>query len=157
MNDSRSLLAHEEAVMTTVSSSITINQPVEKVFSMVADPANQKSLNPGVLDVKLTPPGPVAVGSLLHYTTEYAGKKYESAVQVSAYEPNKKWATKTTGTPKPMETVYSFEAAGAGTKLTISVELIPGSYPAPAEPTIKAQWQKTLDETSGRLKQMAEK
>jgi hypothetical protein len=110
----------------------------------------------GILDVKVTPPGPVAVGSLLHYTSEYAGKKYESAVQVSAYEPNKKWATKTT-TPKPMETVYAFEPAGGGTKLTISTELVPGSYPAMAEPTIKAQWQKTLDESCARIKKMVEK
>ena len=143
--------------MTTVSSSTTINQPVEKVFSLITDPANQKALQPGILDVKITPPGPVAVGSLLHYTTEYAGKKYESAVQISAYEPNKKWATKTTGTPKPVETVYAFEPAGAGSKLTISTELIPGSFPAPAEGAIKAQWQKTFDETCSRLKQMAEK
>src|SRR5689334_15709066 len=127
--------------MTSVSSSTTINQPVEKVFSFVSDIENQMKMQPGILAVKVTPPGPVAVGSLLHYTTEYAGKKYESAVQVSAYEPNKKWATKTT-TPKPVETVYSFEPAGAGTKMTISTELVPGSFPAAAEPTIKAQWQK---------------
>jgi uncharacterized protein YndB with AHSA1/START domain len=143
--------------MTSVSSSTTINQPVEKVFNFLTQVENQKNLQPGILDVKLTPPGPVAVGSLLHYTTEYAGKKYESAVQVSAYEPNKKWATKTTGVPKPVETVYVFEPAGSGTKLTISTELIPGSYPAMAEPTIKAQWQKTFDESCARIKQMVEK
>ena len=143
--------------MTTVLSSITINQPVEKVFSLIADPANQKALQPGILDVKITPPGPVAVGSLLHYTTEYAGKKYESAVQVSAYEPNKKWATKTTGTPKPMETVYAFEPAGAGTKVTVSTELIPGCFPAAAEGTMKAYWQKVFDDICRSLKQMAEK
>ena len=142
--------------MTTISSSITINQPVEKVFSLVADPANMKNMQAGILDVRVTPPGPVAVGSQLHTTSEYAGKKYESAVQVSAYEPNKKWATKTM-TQKPVEYTYAFEAAGAGTKLTISTELIPGSFPAPAEGAIKAQWQKTFDETCSRLKQMAEK
>ena len=142
--------------MTSVSSSTTINQPVEKVFSFVSDIESQMKMQPSVLAVKVTPPGPVAVGSLLHYTTEYAGKKYESAVQVSAYEPNKKWATKTT-TPKPMETVYAFEPAGSGTKLTISTELVPGSYPAMAEPTIKAQWQKTFDESCARIKQMVEK
>ena len=143
--------------MTTVSSSTTINQPVEKVFSLIADPANMKNMQAGILDVRVTPPGPVAVGSQLHTTSEYAGKKYESAVQVSAYEPNKKWATKTTGTPKPMETVYAFEPAGAGTKVTVSTELIPGSFPAAAEGTIKAQWQKTFDATCQGLKQMAEK
>jgi len=142
--------------MTTVSSSITINQPVEKVFSLVADPANMKNMQAGILDVRVTPPGPVAVGSQLHTTSEYAGKKYESAVQVSAYEPNKKWATKTM-TPKPIETVYAFEAAGGGTKLTVSTELVPGSFPAAAEGIMKTQWQTTLDGICKSLKQMAEK
>jgi carbon monoxide dehydrogenase subunit G len=143
--------------MTSVSSSTTINQPVEKVFSFVSDIESQMKMQPSILAVKVTPPGSVALGSLLHYTTEYAGKKYESAVQVSAYEPNKKWATKTTGVPKPMETMYVFEPAGSGTKVTVSTELVPGSYPAMAEPTIKAQWQKTFDETCAHLKQMLEK
>ena len=143
--------------MTSVSSSTTINQPVEKVFGFVSDIESQMKMQPSILAVKVTPPGPVALGSMLHYTSEYAGKKYESAVQVSAYEPNKKWATKTTGVPKPMETVYVFEPAGSGTKMTVSTELVPGSYPAAAEPTIKAQWQKTFDETCAHVKQMVEK
>jgi len=143
--------------MTSVSSSTTINQPVEKVFSFVSDIENQMKMQPGILAVKVTPPGAVALGSTLHYTTEYAGKKYESAVQVSGFEPNKKWATKTTGVPKPVETVYAFEPAGGGTKMTISTELVPGSFPAAAEPAIKAQWQKTFDESCVRIKQMLEK
>ena len=143
--------------MTSVSSSTTINKPVETVFNVVTQPEIMKAMAPGILDVKLTPPGPMAMGSMLHYTSEYAGKKYESATQVSAYEPNKKWAFKTTGVPKPMEQVYVFEPAGAGTKLTISVELIPGSYPAAAEPMQIANWQKILAETGAKIKQFAEK
>ena len=142
--------------MTTISSSTTINKPVETVFNFVTQPENTKTLTPSILEVKVTPPGPLAVGSLLHYTSEYAGKKYESAVQISAYEPNKKWATKTTGVPRPQETVYAFEPAGAGSKLTVSTELV-GGYPAVAEGTIKAQWQKTLDETCAKIKQLVEK
>src|SRR5258708_36592744 len=102
--------------MTSVSSSTTINQPVEKVFGFVSDIESQMKMQPSILAVKVTPPGPVAVGSLLHYTTEYAGKKYESAVQVSAYEPNKKWAPKTT-TPKPMETLHPSQPAVSGTQV----------------------------------------
>lgn len=143
--------------MTSVSSSTTINQPVEKVFNFLASADTPKAMQPSILEVKVTPPGPVALGSMFHYTSEYAGKKYESAVQVSAFEPNKKWATKTTGTPKPMETVYALEPAGSGTKLTISTELVPGSYPAMAEPTVKAQWQKTFNESCALIKQMVEK
>ena len=140
--------------MTSVSSSTTINQPVDKVFKTVID--NATVLPPGVLEMKVTPPGPLALGSMIHYTSEVMGRKYESAIQVSAFVPNQKYSTKTTGVPRPMETVHTFEPAGNGTKLTISVELV-GGYPAAAEGTVKAQWQKTLDTSTSQIKQQAEK
>jgi hypothetical protein len=139
--------------MTSVASSTTINQPVDKVFKTVIDNATVKP--PSVLEMKVTPPGPLALGSMIQYTTEVMGKKYETGVQVSAFVPNQKYSTKTTGV-RPMETVHTFEPAGNGTKLTISVELV-GGYPAAAEGTVKAQWQKTLDESTSKIKQMAEK
>jgi uncharacterized protein YndB with AHSA1/START domain len=142
--------------MTSVSSSTTINQPVDKVFNLVTSVDNHKAWQAGILEAKLTPPGPVAVGSIYHYTTEVMGRKYESQIQVSAYATNQKWSVKTTGVPRPMETVYLFEPAGNATKLTISVELV-GGYPAAAEGTVKQQWQKTLDEQTSRIKQQAEK
>ena len=142
--------------MTSVSYSTTINKPPEAVFNFVSQIDNQKNMSPSILEAKLTPPGPVALGSMFHYTTEVMGRKYESAVQVSAYEPGKKFALKTTGVPRPSETVYTFEPAGAGTKLTMSTELT-GGYPAAAEGTIKAQWAKSFEETCAKFKQILEK
>ena len=78
-------------------------------------------------------------------------------MQVSAFEQNKKWAVKTTGVPKPVETVYLFEDAGGTTKLTISMELPAGAYPAMAEGMIKQQMQKTLQEQGERIKQFVER
>jgi len=57
--------------------------------------------------------------------------------------------------PRPTETVYAMEPAGAGTKLTVSMELA-GGYPAAAEGTIKANAQKAMDDTCTKLKQMLE-
>jgi len=142
--------------MASVSSSTTINQPVDKVFAYVTTPDNHKAWQAGILDVKLTPPGAPALGSIYHYTTEVLGRKMETQIQISALEPNRKWATKTTGVPRPVETVYLFEAAGAATKLTISMELS-GGYPAAAEGMVKQQMQKALDEQGQRLKKALEK
>ncbi|MBI5877468.1 MAG: SRPBCC family protein [Chloroflexi bacterium] len=142
--------------MASVSSSATINQPVEKVFAYVTAADNHKAWQAGILDVKVTPPGTPAVGSIYHYTTEVMGRKMETQLQISALEANHKWAIKTTGVARPVETVYLFEAAGAGTKLTISMELS-GGYPAAAEGMIKQQMQKSLDEQGHRVKQMLEK
>lgn len=142
--------------MASVSSHVTINQPVEKVFGYVTGVENHKAWQAGILDAKLTPPGPVAVGSVYHYTTEVMGRRIETQLKVSALEPNKKWGIMTTGVPKPVETVYLFEGAGNTTQLTISMELS-GGYPAAAEGMIKKQMQKSLDDQGLRIKQTLEK
>jgi uncharacterized protein YndB with AHSA1/START domain len=142
--------------MASASSSITINQPVSKVFSYVTAVENHTAWQPGIQSAQLTPPGPVGVGSVYHYTTEVMGKRYETQIQVSAFEPNKKWATKTVGVPRPVETVYVFEEAGNATHLTISMDLT-GGYPAAAEGMVKAQMQKAFDEQALRIKNILEK
>jgi carbon monoxide dehydrogenase subunit G len=142
--------------MATVSSSVSINQPVGKVFAYVTSVENHKAWQPGILEAKVTPAGPIAVGSTYHYTTEVMGRKMETQMQVSAFEQNKKWAVKTTGVPRPVETVYLFEAVGNTTKVTISMDLT-GGYPAAAEAMVKQQMQKNLDDQGNRIKQMVEK
>jgi hypothetical protein len=140
--------------MAALTASVTINQPVEKLFSYITSVANHTAWQAGIKEAKLVPDGPVAVGSTYVYTTEVMGRKIETKMQVSAFEANRKWAVKTVGVPTSVETVYLFEAAGAATKLTISMDVPAGAYPAAAEGAIKAQMQKTLDEQGGRLKKL---
>jgi uncharacterized membrane protein len=147
---------NKEANMASVSSNITINQPVGKVFTYVTGVENHKAWQAGILEAKVTPDGPIAVGSTYHYTTQVMGRRMETQLQVSAYEQDKKWSVKTTGVPRPVETVYLFEGVGNTTKLTISMELT-GGYPAAAEAMVKQQMQKSLDEQGNRIKQMVEK
>ncbi|MGB8645996.1 MAG: SRPBCC family protein [Anaerolineae bacterium] len=142
--------------MATVSSSTTINRPVDQVFAYVIDVQNQKAWQTGIVDAKVTPAGPIGVGSVYHYTSEVMGRRVESQMQVSAFDANKKWSVKTTGVPKPVETVYLFEPAGNATKLTITMELA-GGYPAVAEGMIKQQMVKSLEDQGKRLKQIVEK
>jgi uncharacterized protein YndB with AHSA1/START domain len=139
--------------MASVSASVTINQPVEKVFSYVTDVANHKAWQAGILDAKITPEGPVGVGSVYQYTSEVMGHKMQTQLQVSEFEANRRWSITTTGVPTPVQTVYQFEPAGDGTSLTISMELS-GGYPPAAEPMVKAQMQKSMDEQAARIKQM---
>lgn len=139
--------------MATLSSSISINQPVDKVFTYVTAAENHKAWQAGIMEAKVTPAGPISVGSTYHYTSEVMGRRMETQLQVSVYEPNKKWAIKTVGIPNSVETVYAFEAAGNATKLTISMDVPAGAYPAAAEGMIKQQMQKSLEEQGSRIKQ----
>jgi len=134
---------------------VIINQPVEKVFNYVTAVENHKAWQAGILEATLTPPGPVAFGSIYTYTSNVMGRKFETKMMVSALEANKKWSVKTAGVPNPVETAYVFEGVGGATKLTVSMELS-GGFPAAAEAMVKQQMQKSMDEQAQRMKQNLE-
>ena len=141
--------------MTTASASITIFQPVDKVFDYMIDVGNHKAWQAGILEATVTPAGPIDVGSTYHYTTEVMGRRFETHLEVTAYEKNSKWSV-TTGVPQSFETAYLFEAVDNNMKLTISMEMT-GAYPAAAEEMVKQQTQKNFEEQCAKIKQMLEK
>lgn len=141
--------------MTTVSASISINQPVDKVFDYMIDVENHKAWQAGILNATVTPPGPIGVGSTYHYTTEVMGRQMETHLEVTACEKNQKWSVKTTGVPLSIEMDYLFEAVDNNTKLTISMELA-GGYPAAAEAMVKQQTQKNFEDQCNKIKQLLE-
>src|SRR5258707_15076450 len=142
--------------MASVSYSTIINKPVDKVFGYVTNVENHTAWQAGIQGAQLTPAGPVALGSVYHYTVEVMGRKIESQMEVSAFEPNQKWSVKTMGTPRPVETVYLFENMGDTTKLTISMDLT-GGYPAAAEAMVKQQMEKSLTDQGNTIKTFAER
>lgn len=137
--------------MATVSSTTLINQPVDKVFNYVVSVENHKAWQEGIQEATVTP-APLGVGSTYTYTSKVMGRTMQTQMQVSAFEPNRRWHVKTAG-PNSVETAYVFEPAGNGTKLTITMELS-GGFPAAAEGMIKQQMQKSLDEQGGRVKRL---
>jgi uncharacterized protein YndB with AHSA1/START domain len=139
----------------SVSSSTTINQPVEKVFDYVTNVANHPAWQAGIQNARISPEGPVNLGSVYTYTSEVMGRKMDTNLQVTQFEANKTWGISTTGMPNPVLTLYSFEDAGGTTKLTITMELS-GGFPAAAEGMIKAQTEKSVAEQTARIKQLAE-
>ena len=141
--------------MASAVATTQINQPVEKVFNYVTQVENHKAWQAGIVDARVSPAVPIALGSTYTYTSQVLGRSIETSLKVSQFEANKKWAIETTGVPKPVETVYLFEPAGSGTKLTISMELS-GAYPAMAEGAVKAAMQKSMEEQAARVKQMME-
>jgi hypothetical protein len=137
--------------MANVMYTVTIEQPVDRVFAYVTDVNNHLKWQQGILDAHISPAGPVSLGSVYCYTTEVMGRRLETQLRVSAFEPNKRWNVTTTGVPRPVETAYTFESDGSGTKLTISMELS-GGYPAAAEAMVKQQIQKSLEDQGNRIK-----
>jgi uncharacterized membrane protein len=142
----------KENKMPVVSQKVTINQPVQTVFDYLTNVANHTAWQAGIQSAAITPPGAPALGSIYSYVTDVMGTKYESKMEVSAFEPNRLWQVKVVGMPNAPITTYNFEEAGGATNMMISMELV-GGYPAAAEGAIVAQTQQSLAEQAARIKQ----
>ncbi len=110
--------------MAKIETSISIGQPVEKVFAFVTDVKNQKALNPAITDVVVN--GKMAVGT--HYTvkSKYGAREFNSENEVVVFEPNKSFAVKAIAAPPATDvtSTYTFEKDGSGTKVHLSMDAV---------------------------------
>lgn len=140
--------------MANVETSISIKQPVEKVFAYITDVQNQKAMNPNITEIKTS--GKMAVG--MHYTVKMSmgGRQFESENEIVALEPNKTFGIKTLAKPpaSPVTNTYTFEKDGAGTKLSLSMDAVvmPGT-----EGMVMPQLRAGLDTALAGFKKALEK
>ncbi len=114
--------------MPQVERSISINAPVERVFSFIADEPERMPdwWPPMELQERVTPP-PTDVGSVSRYVYNMMGVKIKGEHRVEEMSRNRRLVVKTTsGIDSKFD--FSFEPEGDGTRLTIKVEYsLPGS------------------------------
>ncbi len=140
--------------MANVETSISIKQPIEKVYAYITDVQNQKAMNPNITEIKTS--GKMAVG--MHYTVKMtmAGRQFESEHEIVALEPNKTFGIKTLAKPpaSPVTNTYSLEKEGAGTKLSLSMDAVvmPGT-----EGMVVPQLRAGLDTALAGFKKALEK
>jgi uncharacterized protein YndB with AHSA1/START domain len=107
--------------MPSAERTITINRPVEEVFTFVADGRNAKLWRPGVLDVDLVS----GSGEGARYSQGVrgpGGRRVAADYEITGYEPNRKIAFRATAGPVRPTGSFSFEAMGPATILTFQLD-----------------------------------
>jgi uncharacterized protein YndB with AHSA1/START domain len=145
----------KEQRMDTLTTTITINCPVDEIFNWLTDFANHKQWQPNLVEAEVTSPGPLGVGATYRYVSEVMGRRFPSTGEVTAYEPNRVWGQKSHDGPAPVETIYQFEPGESSTKLTVTMITVMGGFPS-AGSFVKGQLKKSLEEQNERLKQIME-
>ena len=135
--------------MAIIETSISIGQPVEKVFDYLTDVARQKDLNPMINEVVME--GKMAVGSRYTVKMTVAGRAFESVNEIVALEPNKTFGVKTLANPpaSPVTNTYTLTKDGSGTKLHLAMDAVvmPGT-----EGMVVPQLKAGLDTTLASMK-----
>ena len=142
--------------MIKIELSIVINRPVAEVFAFATNPANNTKWQEGLVESRLASSGPMGVGAQVVDVRKFLGRDMDSKLEVTAFEPNKKFAEKVVSGPLKFEITQTFESSGDGTKVSLIAQGEPGGFFKLAEGMVQKQLQTQLEGDSQRLKKALE-
>src|SRR5581483_4869825 len=106
--------------MAKIEFSIDVQRPVEEVFAYLTDPANLPEWQSGAVEGRPEGSGPPAVGSRFVEVRKFLGRKIESTLEVTEYEPNRRFAFRVVSGPVPFRVDHVLEPADGGTTIRVS-------------------------------------
>jgi uncharacterized protein YndB with AHSA1/START domain len=108
--------------------SIFVERPIEEVFAYLTDLERVPEWQTNVLFLQLQSPGGLRPGARLVELRKFLGRKVESVVEVTAYEPPHRYTIKVQSGPIPFEISNVFSESGGGTRIDAAVEGEPGRF-----------------------------
>lgn len=142
--------------MIEIRNSLRINRPVEDVFAFVTKVENLPKWAGPVTEARQTSEGPVGVGTTQIQVAQFLGRRAESSQEVTEYELNKKFSSKTTSGPLPIEVHYTFEPVDGGTRLQLEGNVEAGGFFRLAESVVGRMLQRQTDADAQTLKELLE-
>ncbi len=142
--------------MLKLDLSITINRPVEEVFAVLSNPENGPKWSSGSSEAKITSQGPIGVGTRYRSVRQALGRRIESETEITEYEPNRRYATKSISGPFPMESAVTFERVEGGTRVTGTLMGEPGGFFKLAEPLLVRTAKRQFEGDLANLKDLME-
>jgi uncharacterized protein YndB with AHSA1/START domain len=103
-----------------VLTEIVIDRPVAAVAEYAADPSNAPEWYANIGTVEWKTPPPATVGSRVAFVARFLGRRLEYTYEIVELVPAERLVMRTAQGPFPMETVYTWTPAGAGsTRMTL--------------------------------------
>ena len=134
---------------------IHINRPVEQVFTFLADTKNLRSWQSNLVENEQLTEEPLRVGSRFREVRRTGPRNSEIQAEMTVFEPNKRFATKTL--TKPQVTVsYTFDEENGGTRITYKFVMITSGFMRLLEPLIAGSMKKDTDSDFEKLKHLLE-
>ncbi len=135
---------------------LVINRPIEEVFAFISNPENLPRWRAGTLELARTSSEPLSVGSIFKGRFTFLGRPFDGNLEIIAHEPHRRYGTKLTEGPFPLEARYALVPAGSGTHLTLVIEGEPGGFFKLAEPLVVNLAKRSYEADLNNLKEMLE-
>ena len=135
----------------------TIQAPLEAVAAYAGDPSNAPEWYVNIDSVDWETPPPVAIGSRMVFVARFLGRRLAYTYEVVELVPNERLVMRTAQGPFPMETTYTWSAAGDGaTHMTLRNRGEPAGFSRVAAPMMAAAMRRANTKDLAALRRIME-
>jgi carbon monoxide dehydrogenase subunit G len=136
---------------------VDVARPVQEVFAYVTDLERLGEWQPNVVSVTKQTEGPMGQGTRLREVRRGPfGRNMEAIVEVSAYEPNRRFDLRVASGPLPIDGGHEFHETAAGTRIDFVAQGQPGGPLRLAEPLFARVLKRQFGGYYERLKAVLE-
>ena len=111
-----------------VRSEIVVDRPVATVAAFAADPDNAPRWYDNIESIEWRTSPPLQVGSVVGFVARFLGRRLEYDYEIVEHDPGRRLVMRTNQGPFPMETTYTWEELGAGTRMALRNRGTPSGF-----------------------------
>lgn len=143
--------------MIDVTVETEIERPVGEVFAYATDPAKLASWQTNTVSAEIEGEGPLGLGTRLREVHRGpGGKELPSLVEVTEYEPGRRFGLDVVEGSLPFGARIGFEPTEAGTRVAFNVHGQPGGATRLLQPLLKVGLRRQFNEHLANLKRVLE-
>ena len=142
--------------MFEIEETVTIEQPIERVWAFVMDEANDSLWQTTLTDVHRLTNGPMGVGTRVSESRRFLGRTVETIWEMTECEAPHRSSIASVKAPFAWQGTYTLEESGDGTRFTLRMEGSPGGFFRIAEPLLERFVRREMVGNLGNLNDVLE-
>ena len=143
--------------MASLDHTFRVEAPVSVVFGYLTDRDQATVWQGSLLEARFEPDEPLHKGTEIHEVRKLLGRKVESTVEVTEFEPDRLFGGRVRSGPVPWRFRYTFSEDDGSTKVEFHIEGEPGGFFRLAEPLVIRTVERLLTSDFSTLKELVEK
>ncbi|HEV3129936.1 MAG TPA: SRPBCC family protein [Solirubrobacteraceae bacterium] len=140
-----------------VITEIVIDRPRHDVAEYASDPDNAPHWYQNIESIEWKTPKPLTVGSQLEFVARFMGRRLAYTYEVRKLVQDERFVMSTAEGPFPMETTYTWEESGGGTRMQLRNRGEPSGFSTVAAPLMASAMRRANRKDLERLKRLLER